>query len=205
MLVFIDDSGDPGFKTQSGSSPVFVIALVIFDDYLAAEEAALLLKKQRRELKFPDTMEFKFHKSRMEIKRKFLQTAAKCNFRIRAIIVKKESIYSNFLRSNADSFFNYIVMQVLKNSGKRIRKAKLRFDKRGEKRIRDELRTYLSSELDNKSNNIFLDLKFVDSKQNVLIQLADMVAGCIASYHKNRDRALYQLIQKRCEDVWEFK
>ncbi|MBI5620808.1 DUF3800 domain-containing protein [Candidatus Gottesmanbacteria bacterium] len=205
MLVFIDDSGDPGFKTQHGSSPVFVIALVIFDDYLTAEETALMLKKLRRELKFPDTMEFKFHKSRTEIKRKFLQTAVRCDFRIRAIVVKKERIYSNFFRSNTDSFFNYIVMQVLKHSGKRIRKAKLRFDKRGEKRIRDELRTYLSSELDNKTNTIFSDLKFVDSKQNVLIQLADMVAGCIASYYKDKNRALYQIIQNRCEDVWEFK
>lgn len=205
MLVFIDDSGDPGFKTQEGSSSVFVIALIIFDDHLVAEETALVLKKLRRELTFPDSMEFKFHKSRAEIKRLFLQTAARCDFRIRAIVVKKEIVYSNFLRSNSDSFFNYIVMQVLRNSGKHIRKAKLRFDKRGEKRIRDELRTYLSSQLDNKRNNVFSDLKFVDSKQNILIQLADMVAGCIASYYKGKDKVLYRIIQKRCEDVWEFR
>lgn len=36
MLVFIDDSGDPGFKIEKGSSSVFVIALVIFDDDLEA-------------------------------------------------------------------------------------------------------------------------------------------------------------------------
>lgn len=205
MLVFIDDSGDPGFKTQKGSSPIFVITLVIFDDNLVAEETALMLKKLRREFKFPDTMEFKFHKSRIELKRKFLQIAAKCNFRIRAIVVKKESIYSNFLRINKESFFNYIVMQVFRHSGKSIRKAKLRFDKRGEKKIRDELRTYLSRELDNKSNNIFSDLKFVDSRQNILIQLADMIAGSIASYYKNKDRGLYQIIQRRCEDAWMFQ
>ena len=29
MLVFIDDSGDPGFKLDRGSTPVFVIACVI--------------------------------------------------------------------------------------------------------------------------------------------------------------------------------
>jgi hypothetical protein len=96
-------------------------------------------------------------------------------------------------------------MQVLRNSGKSIRRAKLKFDKRGEKRIRDELRAYLSRELDNKRNNVFSDLKFVDSKQNILIQLADMVAGCIASYHKGKDKELYKIIQKRLEDVWEFK
>lgn len=205
MLVFIDDSGDPGFKVQKGSSSVFVIALVIFDDSLVAEETALALKKLRRELKFPDTMEFKFHKSRKEIKRKFLKTCAKQRFRVRAIVVKKENIYSNFLRSSTDSFFNYVVMQVLRNSGKSVSRAKLKFDKRGEKRIRDELRAYLSRELDNKKNNVFSDLKFVDSKQNILIQLADMVAGCIASYNKGKDRDLYKIIHKRLEDVWEFK
>lgn len=65
MLVFIDDSGDPGLGTQS--SPVFVIALVIFDDNLVAEETALAIKKLRREFRFPDDVEFKFHKSRLVI------------------------------------------------------------------------------------------------------------------------------------------
>ena len=32
MLVFIDESGDPGFKIEKGSSPVFVTAMVIFDE-----------------------------------------------------------------------------------------------------------------------------------------------------------------------------
>jgi hypothetical protein len=36
MLVFIDDSGDPGFKLDRGSTPFFVIALVIFEDELEA-------------------------------------------------------------------------------------------------------------------------------------------------------------------------
>lgn len=205
MLIFIDDSGDPGFRIEKGSSPVFVITLVIFDDNLIAEETALALKKLRRELKFSDTTEFKFHKSRKVVKKRFLETCAKFNFRIRAIVVKKENVRSNHLRTDKDSFFNYIVMQVLKNSSGRIRRAKLRFDKRGERRIRDELRVYLSRELDNKRKDIFTELKFVDSKENILIQLADMIAGCIASYHKNKDKDLYGIIKRRVEDVWEFK
>ena len=81
QLVFIDDSGDPGFRVQRGSSPVFVIALVVFDDNLIVEETALALKKLRRELKVPDTMEFKFHKSRIEVKRKFLQVCVGYKFK----------------------------------------------------------------------------------------------------------------------------
>jgi len=40
VLVFIDDSGDPGFKTAKGSSPFFVVAAGIFDDDLDAKETA---------------------------------------------------------------------------------------------------------------------------------------------------------------------
>ncbi len=96
-------------------------------------------------------------------------------------------------------------MQVLKNNSGTIKKAKLRFDKRGEQRIRNELRSYLSHELDNKNKHIFADLKFVDSKENILIQLADMVAGCIASYYKEKDKDLLRIIRKRVENIWEFK
>lgn len=41
MIVFIDESGDPGFKIESGSSEVFVLALVVFDDNLEAEKASV--------------------------------------------------------------------------------------------------------------------------------------------------------------------
>ncbi|MBI4004563.1 DUF3800 domain-containing protein [Candidatus Roizmanbacteria bacterium] len=205
MLIFIDDSGDPGFKLAKGSSAVFVIALIIFDDNLIAEETALALKKLRRDLKFPDDAEFKFHKSRLRIKERFLEVASKFQYRVRAIIIRKEKIHSNFLRTSIDSFFNYTVMELLKNSGRTIKRAKLRFDRRGERRIRNELRTYLSRELNNKKNNVFTDLKFADSKENILIQLADMIAGTIASYYKGQNKELLQLVKKRIEDLWEFK
>ena len=40
MLVFLDDSGDPGFKLDKGSTKYFIIAMVIFDDDLEAEKTA---------------------------------------------------------------------------------------------------------------------------------------------------------------------
>ena len=205
MLVFIDDSGDPGFKLDKGSSAVFVIALIIFADELEAEKTAVEIKQLKRDLKFPDDVEFKFHKSRLPIKRKFLERVAKFKFEVKAIVVKKEVIRSPFLISNKESFFNYIVMQVLKNNRRYIKRAKLKFDKRGEKRIRDNLRSYLSRELDNKVNHVFADLKFENSKTNVLIQLADMIAGTIASFYKNKDKELLKIINKRIGNIWEFK
>lgn len=207
MLVFIDESGDPGFQMHKGSSPVFVITLVIFDDELEAEKCAVALKDLRRKLKFPDTVEFKFHKSRPPIVKIFLETSAAFKFRIRAIVVKKKRILSKRLRTDKESFFNYTVKMVLKNHGGTIKNAKLRFDRRGERTLRDELRVYLSRELDNKRSNIFKSLKFVDSKQNILIQLADMVAGSIAAYYKEKDKKFLGLLKRkrRIQNIWEFK
>ena len=45
MLIFLDESGDAGFKFGQGSSSHFVIALVIFDSPLDAEETALHIKR----------------------------------------------------------------------------------------------------------------------------------------------------------------
>lgn len=90
MLVFVDDSGDPGFKLDKGSSKAFVIACVIFDDELEAEKTAVAIKEFRRKVKFPDTMEFKFNKSRKKIREGFLTEVSKYKFRVRAIVMQKE-------------------------------------------------------------------------------------------------------------------
>jgi len=72
MLVFIDDSGDAGFKLDKGSSSFFVISAVIFDDELEAEKTAIAIKELRRELGFSDQTEFKFNGCRKEVRLKFL-------------------------------------------------------------------------------------------------------------------------------------
>jgi hypothetical protein len=60
MLVFIDDSGDAGFKLGRGSSDFFVISAMIFYDNLEAEKMAVAIKELRRDLGFSDRVEFKY-------------------------------------------------------------------------------------------------------------------------------------------------
>ena len=206
MLIFIDDSGDPGFRVEKGSSAVFVIALIIFRDTLEAEKTSLAIKELRRKLKVSDFYEFKFNKSNKKFKNAFFNAINSFSFKVRAIVVNKKLIYSPRLRNYKENFYNYIIMQILRNSDK-IKDAKLRFDKRGEKTLRNQLRVYLSRELDNRNKKIFKDLKFVDSKQNTLIQLADMSAGSIFAYYTGKDKTYLNKLKenKRIEDIWEYK
>lgn len=98
-------------------------------------------------------------------------------------------------------------MQVLRHNNGTIKNAKLKFDKRGERVLRDQLRTYLSRYLNNKRSKIFKDLRFVDSRQNTLVQLADMVAGAIFSFYTGKDKSFLEILKKskRVEDIWSYK
>jgi len=208
MLVFIDDSGDAGFKLDKGSTRFFVIAVVIFDDPLEAEKTALAIKELRRDLGFPDDVEFKFYKSRPEIREKFLKVVSQFKFRIRYIVVDKTLIHSPELRGNKNSFYGYIIKTVLKNSYDSILNAKIKIDGSGDRRFRRSFLSYLRRQLNTNEKKIIKHCKLVDSKSNVLIQLADMIAGTIKrSYDvsKKDGKFLKKIIKKHIEDEWEFK
>lgn len=210
MLVFLDDSGDPGFKVGKGSTACFVIALVIFDDNLEAERCAVAIKELRRELSLSDAYEFRFNGSSQKIRLAFLKRVAKFTFRVRAIVMDKRKIYGRELRSSKESFYRYAVKTVLKYSFGRIRAARLKIDGHGDREFRRELQAYLRREIGSaKPGNpsVISDLKIVDSKTNVLIQLADMVAGTLRRHAEGvkEDRKLYRAaIARRLEDVWDF-
>jgi hypothetical protein len=208
MLVFIDDSGDPGFKLDRGSTPYFIIAMVIFDDELEAEKTAVAIKELKRQLNFRDDVEFRFCKTRKDICVKFLEIINKFNFRIRYLVVDKSIIYSQELKNDKSSFYSYFIKEALKNSNDTIIDAKIRMDGSGDRIFRRNFFTYLRQELNTTERKIMQNCQMVDSKKNVLIQLADMIAGSVnRSYNKEKsDRQTYiSIIKKHIEDAWPFK
>lgn len=209
MLVFLDDSGDPGFKVEQGSSPSFVIAVVIFDDDLEAEKCAVAIKEVRRKLRLSDAYEFHFSKTKREYRLEFLACVARFRFRVRAIVMHKRRIYGAQLRSSRDSFYRFAIKMVLKHSFGRIHEARLRIDGHGDRQFRRELRSYLSREVKPRKGDppIISKIKTVDSRRDVLIQLADMVASTLrrrADGIKSDREEYYEVIRARLEDVWEF-
>lgn len=206
MLVFIDDSGDAGFKLNKGSSRHFVIACIIFDDDLEAEATALKIKFLRRSLKWNEVREFRFNKSNKAIRLQFLNEIQPCKFRVRAITADKKIIHSPLLKANKNSFYNYMIKEVLSKSDGVIKEAKVRLDGHGDRVYKKAAKTYFRKQVNLKSK-IVSDFKFVNSKTDNLIQLADMVAGAIFRSKGGKKDAIEYLkvIKKRIEDIWEFK
>jgi len=208
MLVFIDDSGDAGFKLGKGSSEFFVISAVIFDDNLEVEKTAVAIKQFRRELGFSDRVEFKFNGSRREIRKKFLDTVNKFDFRIRSLVIDKKIIRSAELKNNKYSFYGYAIKTLLKYSNNSILEASIKIDGSGDRAFRKTFLTYLRKELNSAHVKIVKNCKLVDSRSNMLVQLADMVAGSVRrSYDESKkDHQEYKnVIKKHIEDEWKFR
>ncbi len=202
MHVFIDDSGDPGFKLDKNSSSHFVIAMVIFDDPLEVEKVAIAIRQLRREL-FGDDVEFKFNKSRHDIKKIFLKTVKLFSFRVRALVVNKRQVRSVDLQRDKKSFYAYFIKTALKYYGDEIRNARIRIDGGGDRIFRREFISYLRRALNvNPDTRVVRDVKFEDSRTNVLVQLADMVAGCIHREHAKGEAVYRRILADKIVDVW---
>lgn len=113
----------------------------------------------------------------------FLEKINKMKYGIRSIVIDKTLIKSNKLITDKNSFYSYAIKSVLKNSYGEILNAKIRIDGSGDRNFRRSFLGYLRRELNSKDKKILANCKLVDSKTNVLIQMADMIAGSINRYY----------------------
>ena len=204
MLVFIDESGDPGFK-KIGSSPVFAVAMVMFAN---AEDAALAqgrIKALATRLKVKP--EFKFSKCKDEFRTAFFDEVASCRFKVRAVVVHKDRVRSPNLREVKESFYKFFIRMMMTHDGKTLVNAKVVIDGSGDREFKRQFRSYLRRHFAAASVRA-VDLK--DSCDDELIQLADMSVGAIArSYkadHDNGGKWLEKLqANGHIHNIWEFK
>lgn len=204
MLVFIDESGDPGFKLGRGSTSHFVVAMVIFDKNEDAEFTAKVIKDALMDLKIRP--EFKFSKTSDNKKDEFFSRVSKCKFRVRALVVDKEKIYSKNLREDDEKFYSYFVRLLIDFRELKLNNVSVKIDGSGDREFKKELNRYLRSQI---KSNLKLKIELVDSNNNYLIQLADMVAGAIAKSYPNKIRqansSWKQSLGEKVENIWDFK
>jgi len=202
VLVFIDESGDPGFRERDGSSPVFVVAMVIFETTEDAQRTqdAVRAFKERHGLRG----ELKFNKTRNDLRDEFFRYIVNHPFIVRAIVVNKKVIYSPRLRSDKEIFYSYFVRSLMTYDADTLRNAKVIIDALGDRTFRRELAKYLKKYLPYKVRQI----GFSKSHADELLQLADMCAGAIARAHRNdraNNRRWLGMLRPRVADVWPFR
>ncbi len=76
MLVFVDDSGDPGLSGKAGASKHFLLALVVFRNATEAQQVDDRISLLRTEMHLHPRFEFHFSHCKRDFRVRFLQTVA---------------------------------------------------------------------------------------------------------------------------------
>jgi hypothetical protein len=204
MLVFIDESGDSGFKLTGGSSQNFVMAMVIFSSGPAAAQAQEVIKTASVTEKVKP--EWKFAKTSDAKREAFFKAIHDCDFQCRSIVVQKHLIHSHNLRTKPAKFNNFFTRMMCEHDGGLLKDAKIVLDGSGDRRYKKEFSAYLRRELPQGAMKSFT---MKDSSKDNLVQLADMCAGAIARSYSGKpkgDKWLKMLHKSgKISNVWEFK
>jgi hypothetical protein len=190
MLVFLDESGDPGMKPPA-SSRLFAVTLVGFEDNQEAVDADARIQLLKQELSFPPHFEFHFNKLRSDYREAFLKAVSPCEWFHHAIIINKQKLTGKGFQ-NADSFYKYTFGLVFENAKPYLSDATVIIDGSGNRQFQRQLGAYLRKRLTyaDSGRRFIRKIKIQDSRQNNLLQMADMVCGAVARSFTDKKDAL---------------
>lgn len=187
MLVFIDESGDPGLKLGLGSSKYFIVTLVAFEDNDEALAADTRIELLKRELGFPPHFEFHFNKLKRTYRKTFLEALAPYNFFYFGIVINKRKLTGPGFHFK-ESFYKYTCSLVFENAKPHLDNATVVIDGSGSREFRRQLSTYLRKKVREAQSGSCLirKVKIQNSRGNNLLQLADMVCGAVARCYSGK-------------------
>ncbi|MBQ9029674.1 DUF3800 domain-containing protein [Candidatus Saccharibacteria bacterium] len=182
QLVFVDDSGDPGFK-KGRSSSNFIMAAALFVEPEVATLMNNAISEYRHSLGWKDGHEFKFRTTSKKIKLGFLEVIRRYNFSIYAVYVNKADYPNVFKFSDDEKLYNWTTKELLAIMP--LNEAKVKVDGKYGKGYKLRVKTYIRKELNKGDARKVKDFDVQDSKRDNLIQLADIIAGSINRSFQN--------------------
>ncbi len=103
---WMDESGDCGFKFDSGSSKFFVlVAVYIFDGSSGDDKISEAIKKLKTQHNFSENYEFKFSRCKEKLRKEFFQVITQLPIEYKAIIVEKTKITSPIFRHQPQQLY----------------------------------------------------------------------------------------------------
>lgn len=196
MIVFIDESGDPGLKLGKGSSKYFCVGLVVFQDHdeaLACDQRITLL---RRELGWTPQSEFHFKRNSDKVRTTFLKAVSLYNFFYYGIVINKDpkKLWGEGFKDK-QSFYKYASGLVFENAKDKLENATVVIDESGNDEFKRRLGKYLKTRTNNQ-NKVINKVKMERSNSNNLLQLADYVASIInrSVLNKKRKKDCFRLL-----------
>jgi hypothetical protein len=199
MFVYIDESGDTGFKFPA-SSRFFIVTLLLVDDPIPLHNA---IDELRQSLGFAPRNEFKFYKSDDTVRRAFLAMLRRQDFTARIVVIDKHLMTQPHMRKR-DTFYNFVVKMVLTYDNGTISNATLILDESVKsKQSKQQFTSYLRKSLNSNSEDLKIKaIRYHASHADNLIQAADMISGAVYAKHNKGDWSYFEIIQAKISDEW---
>ena len=178
MLIFIDESGDPGLKLKQGSSQFFTVSLVVFEEHEEATACDQRIELLKRELGWKGTDEFHFKNNSNRVREIFLKAVSPYSFFYYGIVMNKARLWGDGFKDKR-SFYKYSCSLVFENAKEKLNNAIIVIDKSGNTDFRKQLQRYLKQKINSEQERKIKTVKMQRSTSNNLLQLADYIAGVI--------------------------
>lgn len=199
--IWIDESGDCGFKFERGSSRFLVIVAI----YVLGNKDEIVgaIQELKTKYDFDVLFEFKFSRCKDTLKQECLRVIAQLPIAYKAIVVDKKNVKAPtpVLALHPRELYFEAVRRLLYDNNPPLVHSTLVIDEAIAKIHHREwgglLKQYVSRTLVQK-------VRQVRSQSEPLIQIADMIAGSIARLHEKDDPRWYQLIRGREKILIEF-
>jgi hypothetical protein len=177
MLVFVDESGDPGMKRKLGSSDFFVVAAVIFIENTDAERCDEAITHLSQHCFGGRKQEFKFNQCCDDHRERFLKGIAEHEFLYLAFALNKKKIWGKGFAFK-EPFYKYTCKLLFENASPYLSNATVVIDRSGNREFRKQLERYLKEKINTEGDKI-RKVRTEDSRSNNLLQLADMISGAV--------------------------
>lgn len=199
MYLFLDESGDLGFKTDS--SKWFLFTLVIIDDNRSLER---VIKKERKNLKK------KYQKSFSELhayhcddltRKRVLKSLSELNISIVTTVLNKQKVYIDF-QNQKNYLYNYSANILLERL---INKNIIRDDevldlvvdrKDTKKNLKNNFINYITEGMNNRRKGNF-KMQLSKSHEDKGLQAVDFLSWAIFRKYEKGDFEFYEIIKDK--------
>lgn len=193
--LWIDESGDPGFKLEAGSTNFFVVAAVYgASDSFDAQKVSRTLDLAKIKLGLVRDYEFKFSRCRDNVKIEILKSISRVALRYKAVVVDKNQIIRSHYRFTSKSLYAEAIKRLLYDNNPPLSRATIVIDESVVKIHQTEFNARIRRSV---SRSVISKIVQKRSRGEVMIQMADLIAGSILRKYEKEDDSYYKLIKLR--------
>jgi hypothetical protein len=196
MHIYLDESGNPAPLSRPAATRYFALAAIVISDREEVEHAIRVLRQQ---LSFDK--EFKSHKTPVGIQIKLLKVARSYGLSFDVMVVDKESLGPEWQERRGLDLFQAMAEEALEAVACDLRNATVvidEVDKRQTEALKKAVRARVNPPRPSKDNpRRIKKVRGHNSRQDDLLQLADVVVGSVFRARERGDQRCFEVIESR--------